>query len=173
MMRRRFPLCFGLTAAGTLLVLCGAPSSADDQPNEPAKVTEAALRTKVRELEERVAQLEKGVGRTGPLVTGDTILVGETVTNLAEGNLQRYLRCKIAIKVDPAARTEAAEAVVARRIELKNWVITFVAGSSLKDVSGSKNVERIQGEMKRAFGKILFPDHKANPIKEVLFEEYV
>ena len=150
-------------AALAAVALSIAPTHAQPQPKEPDLVT------RVRELEERLALVEKKLARP----QDEVVPFGDITVNLSEERLQRYLRLKIAFKVDEKAHREMTGLVAAKRAELKSWAITHLAGKSVKDVSGSAGVVKVQAELRDGFGKILRGDKKENPVREVLFEEYV
>ncbi len=148
-----------------LIAAAFAPTTAQEQPPEE----NAALREKVRELEQRLARVEKQLAAPAD----DTIRFGDVVVNIKDERHQRYLRIVVAFQVDPANHRELSALVVKKKAELKTWLITYLADQSTKDVSGSAGISRLREDMKRALGKILQQDRKENPIKDVLFEEYV
>lgn len=154
-----------LFAALALVAFSIAPSPA--QPKEQPKEPDLALR--VRELEERLARIEKQLSAP----PSEVVPFGDITVNLSEDRLQRYLRIKVAFKVDERAHREMTGLVAAKKAELKTWAITYLAGKTLKDVSGSSGVTKVRDDLKEGMGKILQQDRKENPIKEVLFEEYV
>lgn len=98
--------------------------------------------------------------------------VGDVAVNLAEDRMTRYLRVKVAIQVDEKAEKTAAALVEKRKVALKSWMISHIAGKSLKDVSGTVAVNRMQREIMERFDDILYPNGDS-PIRNVLFEEYV
>ena len=150
-------------AALAVVAFSLSPTSARPQPKEPD------LATRVRELEERLAVVEKKLARP----QDEVVPLGDVTVNLSEERLMRYLRLKIAFKVDAAAHRELTGLVAAKKAELRSWAITHLAGKSVKDVSGSAGVAKLQAELRDGFGKILQGDRKENPVREVLFEEYV
>lgn len=98
--------------------------------------------------------------------------VGDVVVNLAEDRMNRYLRMKIAIKVD-ADDEKAVTALVAKhKAAMKSKLISHLAGKTLRDVSGSVGVNRLSREILEKFDDILYPDGESK-VREVLFEEYV
>ncbi|VTT97911.1 flagellar basal body-associated protein : Marine sediment metagenome DNA, contig: S03H2_S09489 (Fragment) OS=marine sediment metagenome GN=S03H2_41710 PE=4 SV=1: FliL [Gemmataceae bacterium] len=101
-----------------------------------------------------------------------TIPFGEVVVNLAEDRMTRYLRLKIAVVVDAEKEKELAEAVTKHKASLKSKCIGHLAGKTLKDVSGSVGVSRVQRELLDRFEEVLYPDGNSH-LRAVLFEEYV
>jgi flagellar FliL protein len=98
--------------------------------------------------------------------------VGDVVVNLAEERMQRYLKLKVALLVDPDKEADVTELVGKQKAALKSKLIGFLAGKSLKDVSGSVGVARLQREVLERVEEVLYPDGHG-PIRAVLFEEYV
>lgn len=141
--------------------------------NDPPK--EKDLSARVRELEEKVSRLEKQLAdptRLAPQPT-DLVSFGEVVTNLREDRGPRYIRVRIAFRVDPGSREALSEQVAREKAQLKSWLIGYLADQEVKDVSGGENVRRVQGDIKKEMGKMLQGKRKENPLKDVLFEEYV
>jgi flagellar protein FliL len=97
---------------------------------------------------------------------------GEVVVNLSEDRLQRYLRIKAAFLVDAEVEEEATELVTKKKAAVKSVMIMHLAGKSLKDVSGTVGVTRIQRELLERVEDVLYPEGGSH-IKAVLFEEYV
>jgi flagellar basal body-associated protein FliL len=101
-----------------------------------------------------------------------TVPVGDVAVNLAEDRMTRYLRVKVAIQVEEAAEKTVHTLVEKQKVALKSWMISHIAGKSLKDVSGTVGVNRLQREILERFDDILYPNGES-PIRGVLFEEYV
>ena len=104
----------------------------------------------------------------------DTVAVpvGDIVVNLSEDRMSRYLRVKIAVKVD-AHDEKAITALVAKhKAAMKSKIIGHLAGKGMKDVGGTVGVAKLQREILEKFDDILYPDGDSK-LQEVLFEEYV
>jgi flagellar basal body-associated protein FliL len=54
---------------------------------------------------------------------------------------------------------------------LTNWLTIYLAGLTLEDIRGDKNLRRIQSQILDAFNEQLFPDAKPQ-IKHILFKEF-
>ena len=100
------------------------------------------------------------------------VLVGDVSVNLAEERMTRFIRVKVAVQVDAAAEKKVQELVEKQKVALKSWMISHIAGKSLKDVSGTLGVNRLQREMLERFDDMLYPNGDS-PIRAVLFEEYI
>ena len=101
-----------------------------------------------------------------------TVPVGDVVVNLSEERMTRYLRIKVAVQVEAEAEAKVKEHVEKHKAALKSWMISHIAGKTLKDVSGTVGVNRLQREILERFDDILYPAGDS-PIRAVLFEEYV
>jgi flagellar protein FliL len=97
---------------------------------------------------------------------------GDVVVNLSEERMTRYLRLKIVVTVDEAYESKATHAIEKQKAGLKTWIIGHVAGKTLKDVSGTVGVNRLQREIFERFEDTLYPGGDG-PLRDVLFEEYV
>lgn len=98
--------------------------------------------------------------------------VGDVSVNLAEERMTRFIRVKVAVQVEEAAEKKVHELVEKQKVALKSWMISHIAGKSLKDVSGTLGVNRLQREMLERFDDMLYPNGDS-PIRAVLFEEYI
>jgi flagellar basal body-associated protein FliL len=101
-----------------------------------------------------------------------TVPVGDVAVNLSEERMTRYLRVKVAVQVEAAMEKKVLEHVEKNKAALKSWMISHIAGKTLKDVSGTVGVNRLQREMLERFEDILYP-HGESPLRNVLFEEYI
>jgi flagellar protein FliL len=101
-----------------------------------------------------------------------TIPFGDVVVNLSEEWMTRYLRIKMVVLVDEEAETTATHLIEKNKAALKSWLIGHVAGKTLKDVSGTVGVNRLQREIFERFEDTLYPGGDG-ALREVLFEEYV
>jgi flagellar basal body-associated protein FliL len=104
----------------------------------------------------------------------DTVSVpfGDIVVNLSEDRMSRYLRVKIALKVDGHDEKAMTALVAKHKAAMKSRLIGHLAGKGLKDVGGSVGVARLQREILEKFDDILYPDGDSK-LREVLFEEFV
>jgi flagellar FliL protein len=158
-------LC-GLLAA---VVATASPISGQPQPVGKGEPDAAA---RLRELETRLDRLEKRLA-AAEAARPEEVLFGDVVVNLKEDRMNRYLRVRIAVKPADGARQEVADAVARRKVELKTWLIGHLADQTLADVSGGRNFNRLREVVRDEFARRLFPGRQPNPIREVLFDEYV
>jgi flagellar basal body-associated protein FliL len=97
---------------------------------------------------------------------------GEVVVNLSEDRLQRYLRLKAALLVDSESEKDVVELVTKKKAAVKSAMIAHLAGKTLKDVSGSVGVTRMQRELLERAEDVLYPEGNSK-LRGILFEEYV
>lgn len=99
-------------------------------------------------------------------------LEGEVVVNLSEERMTRFLKVKVAIQCEASAEGKVKEHVEKNKAALKSWMISHIAGKTLKEVSGTMAINRLQREMLERFDDMLYPNGDS-PIRAVLFEEYI
>jgi flagellar basal body-associated protein FliL len=100
------------------------------------------------------------------------VAFSEVVVNLSEDRMSRYLRVKIAVLVDADHEAEMTEELTKHKAAIKSKIIGHLAGKTLKDVSGTVGVNRLQRELLERFEEVLSPDGEGH-VRGVLFEEYV
>lgn len=111
----------------------------------------------------------KGHGETEATAT---VPFSDVVVNLAEDRMTRYLRLKLAVLTTAESEKEVTERVTKHKAAVKSKLIGHLAGKTLKDVSGTAGVNRLQREILELFEDVMFPEG-GSPLKGVLFEEYV
>jgi flagellar protein FliL len=99
---------------------------------------------------------------------------GDAIVNLADERLSRYLKVKIVLDIEGEEKDKEAliEHVNKYKPALKSWIISHVAGKSLKDVAGTVGVKRLQRELFEKFEEVLYPDQEEK-LKDLFFEDYV
>jgi flagellar protein FliL len=115
---------------------------------------------------------ENGKGKSHAEEKTAAVPFGDVMVNLVDERMSRYLRIKIAIQVDASAESEMTEMVTKHKAAIKSKLISHIAGKTLKDVSGSVGVARLQRELLERIEDVLFPDGGGH-VRGVLFEEYV
>ncbi|MDH4238473.1 MAG: flagellar basal body-associated FliL family protein [Phycisphaerae bacterium] len=94
------------------------------------------------------------------------------VANLDEPSVTRYVRLTLIMEIDAQVDKKKGTAFIGEKKHLlTNWLTIYLAGLSLEDIRGEKNLKRIQSEIVDAFNEKLFPDAKPQ-IKRVLFKEF-
>ena len=96
---------------------------------------------------------------------------GQTVVNLDEGRLSRYLRVSITLQVDEADEKSVTELVEQKRIILKNFLLSYLSDKRMEDIRGAAGQNRLRREIQDYFNATLFPDGY-DKIHDVLFEEF-
>jgi flagellar basal body-associated protein FliL len=92
--------------------------------------------------------------------------------NLNEPRLARYIRATVVLAIK-AGDGEAADKMITtnRKLELKSWIMHYLADLSLEDVRGQKNLARICREVRENCNRKLWP--RSRPlIDHVLFEQF-
>jgi len=94
------------------------------------------------------------------------------VANLNEPGATRYVRVALTLEISPELDERKATAFLQQNTPLlKNWLTIYLAGKTIEDMRGDRNLQRLQLEILDTFNEKLFPD--ATPqIKRVLIKEF-
>jgi flagellar basal body-associated protein FliL len=92
------------------------------------------------------------------------------VANLDEPGALRYIRVAVYIEMEGAEGEESKKAMEEKKPPLINWLQLYLAGRSLEEAKGEKNLKAMQAQILEGFNQILFPKEKSL-IKGVLFGE--
>jgi flagellar basal body-associated protein FliL len=94
------------------------------------------------------------------------------VANLDEPGVTRYVRASITLEISSALeRVKGEKLLEEKKPVLTNWLTIYLAGLTLEDARGDRNLKRIQSQILDAFNEKLFPDAKPQ-IKHILFKEF-
>jgi flagellar basal body-associated protein FliL len=94
------------------------------------------------------------------------------VANLNEPDVTRYVRVTITLEISSAVeQNEGRLLLEEKKPILTNWLTIYLAGLSLEDARGDRNLKRIQSQILDVFNEKLFPDAKPR-IKHILFKEF-
>jgi flagellar basal body-associated protein FliL len=125
----------------------------------------------------------------GPAVSGDITAVnpdsiddesGESwfydlepvVANLDSPGVTRYVRLTLTLEISSQfGQAEGVAFLEEKKPILTNWLTIYLAGLSLEDIRGDRNLKSIQSQILDAFNEKLFPDSKPR-IKRLLFKEF-
>lgn len=91
--------------------------------------------------------------------------------NLDVKRQNRYIKVTIVLALIDKENTKITELLDNKKAELKNWLMTYMAGLSLEEVAGRKNIVRIQREIADALNDQLWPNQKIH-INHVLFKDF-
>jgi len=94
------------------------------------------------------------------------------IANLDEPGVTRYARVTITLQLDPQMDQEKGTAFLeGKKPVLRDWLTTYIAGLSLEQVRGTRNLGRIKQEVRDSFNELLFPEGKLF-IRDILFKEF-
>jgi len=94
------------------------------------------------------------------------------VANLDEPGVTRYIRVALTLQINSEMDQKKGSAFFdEKKLLLTNWLTIYLAGLSIEDTRGDRNLKRIQSQMCDAFNEKLFPDVKPQ-IQSVLFREF-
>lgn len=117
-----------------------------------------------------------GISSTAPEAKEPNFLFlpfGETVVNLNEGRLNRYLKIATTLQVEADAKREAelTELLEKHKTVLASWMLSHLADLAMDDIRGKAGQNRLRREIQDHFAEVLFPDGE-DVIHDVLFEEF-
>jgi flagellar basal body-associated protein FliL len=95
----------------------------------------------------------------------------EVVVNLDEGRMSRYLRVAISLQIPKSQELTFKAKVDAKRILLRNWLLSKISDLDLEDIRGAAGQNRLRREIRDHFNSVLCPDGY-DQIYDVLFEEF-
>jgi len=94
------------------------------------------------------------------------------IANLDEPDVSRYIRVTLTLQINPEVNQKKGTAFFEeKKLLLANWATLYLAGLSMEDTRGEKNLIRIQSQIRDIFNERLFPDARPQ-IKNVLFREF-
>ncbi len=93
------------------------------------------------------------------------------IVNLDEPRLARYIRASVVLAVRGENYKAVTELAEKKKPEMKSWLTVYLAGCTLEDVRGPKNLNRICREVQEAFNQELWPNSKPL-IEKVLLKEF-
>lgn len=178
-------LVFAGAGFGVSKLMGGAPAQAKAAPPpQPAKEAPAAEEEAKPAKEEAKAKgkeaKEEGKGKEGKggkeeakVELGDYryIDLDPIIVNLNEPRLARYVRAAITITLKKENEKTAKKVIEANMPKLKNWLTLNLAGRTLDDVRGTKNLNALARDIQDAFNQQLWPDQPPQ-IEGILFKEF-
>jgi flagellar basal body-associated protein FliL len=95
------------------------------------------------------------------------------VANLDEPGVTRYLRAAVTLEISAEIDPEEGAKYLDdnKKLILRDWLTTYIAGLSLEDVRGTKNLGRIKKQIREQFNELLFPGSKPH-ITNVFLKEF-
>ena len=96
---------------------------------------------------------------------------GETVVNLDEGRLNRYLRVSITMQVDQDQADEITKDVEKHRAILKSWLLSYLSDKGMDEIRGAAGQNRLRREIQDHFNSVLSSD-TPDRVHDILFEEF-
>lgn len=150
-----------------------AKAAAPAEPKD-AKAGEEEAKGKGKEAkEEGKAKEGKGGKEEAKIEQGDFryIDLDPIIVNLNEPRLARYVRAAITITLKKENEKTAKKIIEANMPKLKNWLTLNLAGRTLEDVRGTKNLNALARDIQDAFNQQLWPDQPPR-IEGILFKEF-
>lgn len=94
------------------------------------------------------------------------------IANLDVPGVTRYVRATLTLELNSNIdQKKGTDLLEKKKPVLTNWLTIYLAGLTLEDAKGDKNLQRIQIQILDEFNEKLFPDEKPQ-IKKILFKEF-
>lgn len=94
------------------------------------------------------------------------------LANLDEPGITRYIRVILTLEISPKVdKVKGIAFFDEKRPVLTNCLTIYLAGLTIDDIKGDRNIRRIQSQLLDAFNEKLFPDTEPL-IKQILFKEF-
>jgi flagellar basal body-associated protein FliL len=94
------------------------------------------------------------------------------IANLDEPGVTRYVRATLILEMSPAFDQEKGATMLdEKKALLRDWLAIYLAGCTLEETRGSKNLVRIKAEIRDAFNDYLFKNSKPM-IQSILLKEF-
>jgi flagellar basal body-associated protein FliL len=94
------------------------------------------------------------------------------VANLNEPSVARYVSLTITLQISSDLSEKDGRNLIDEKIPiLTDWLTVYLAGLSLEDIRGDRNLKSIQSQILDAFNEKLFPDSRPR-IKHILFRNF-
>jgi flagellar basal body-associated protein FliL len=94
------------------------------------------------------------------------------VANLDVPGVTRYVRATLTLELNSNIdQKKGTDLLEKKKPVLTNWLTIYLAGLTVEDIRGDKNLQRIQTQILDEFNENLFPDEKPQ-IKKILFKEF-
>jgi flagellar basal body-associated protein FliL len=141
---------------------------------EEAKPAKEEAKGKGKEAKEEGKGKEtKGGKEEARIEQGDFryIDLDPIIVNLNEPRLARYVRAAITITLKKENEKTARKVIEGNMPKLKNWLTLNLAGRTLEDVRGTKNLNALARDIQDAFNQQLWPDQPPQ-IEGILFKEF-
>ena len=114
---------------------------------------------------------ETGASETPKPPSPAFVPFGESVVNLDEGRLNRYLRVNITLQVNDDEVEDVTKEVEKKKAILKNWLLSNLSDKAMEEIRGAAGQNRLRREIQNHFNSVLFTDGYER-IHDVLFEEF-
>lgn len=94
------------------------------------------------------------------------------IANLDEPGVTRYVRATLILEMNAAFDQEKGMATLdEKKALLRDWLAIYLAGCTLEETRGSKNLVRIKAEIRDAFNDYLFKNSKPM-VESILLKEF-
>lgn len=96
---------------------------------------------------------------------------GDVTVNLADARMTRYLHLTVTLQVPKLQVEDFNRRLEAKRVVLKNWLLSHISDKDLDDIRGAAGQNRLRREIRDEFNTVLYPEGY-DRIYDVLFDEF-
>jgi flagellar basal body-associated protein FliL len=155
------------------IILSGPASAHAASGPETTPAKESAAQKSKETEKEKTAAKEKEHSKTVPDGSAPWGFELEPViANLDEPGVTRYVRATLILEMSPACDQETGTVMLdEKKALLRDWLAIYLAGCTLEETRGSKNLVRIKAEIRDAFNDYLFKNSKPM-IQSILLKEF-
>jgi flagellar basal body-associated protein FliL len=94
------------------------------------------------------------------------------IANLDEPGVTRYVRATLILEMNPALDQARGMAMLEeKKALLRDWLTIYLAGCTLEETRGSKNLVRLKAEIRDAYNDYLFKNSKPM-VQSILLKEF-
>jgi flagellar basal body-associated protein FliL len=163
-----------------------AASTAEETPAKEAPAEKAKDKEKEKSKEKekgkekehgKAKEGEKGASKESAKTPSDGVTpwvfeLEPVIANLDEPGVTRYVRVTLILEMSPAFDQEKGMAMLEeKKALLRDWLTIYLAGCTLEETRGSKNLVRIKAEIRDAFNDYLFKNSKPM-VESILLKEF-
>lgn len=157
------------------MILSG-PASAKAASTDEETPAKEAPSEKSKE-KEKGKEGEKGHSKESAKTPSDGVTpwvfeLEPVIANLDEPGVTRYVRVTIILEVNPGLDQDKGTAMFEeKKALLRDWLAIYLAGCTLEETRGSKNLVRIKAEIRDSFNDYLFKNSKPM-VESILLKEF-
>lgn len=142
------------------------------QAAPPKEASAEKPKEKTKEKPKEKASSKEHAKTTSDGTTPWSFELDPVIANLDEPGVTRYVRATLILEMNPDLDQAKGESMLEeKKALLRDWLTIYLAGCTLEEARGSKNLVRIKAEIRDAFNDYLFKNSKPM-IESILLKEF-